>query len=489
MFNILNLLIIIPLISALIIFFINNNNNKLIRTISIYCTSITFYISIFLLFLFDKSIIGFQFLYEISWLNFLNINFILGIDGISLMFILLTTFLFVICILSSWNYIDFNLKLFYINFLIMESILILIFTCLDIIFFYVFFESVLIPMYLILGFFGSRERKIKAAFMFFIYTFIGSILLLLAILFIYYYTGTSNYILLLSFKFNTYLQKILWILFFVGFAVKVPMIPFHLWLPEAHVEAPTPGSVILAGLLLKLGTYGFLRFSIPLFNTANIYFTPFIYTLSIFGLIYSSFIAIKQTDLKRIIAYSSISHMNLIMIGLYSNQVCGIQGALLQMFSHGIVSGGLFLIIGVLYERSHTRLIKYYSGLVITMPIFSVIFLILTLANIALPLTSSFIGEFLIFISTFECNITIGIFVISSMILGSIYSLWLYNRVIFGNYKINFIEYYLKDLNKREFIMFILIIFLILLIGIYPKFIFNYLNTSVNFLLYVISFF
>ena len=439
----------------------------------------------FLLFLFDKSTILFQGLHEISWLKFFNINFIIGIDGISLFFILLTTFLFPICILSSYNYIKFNNKFFYINFLVMESILILVFSCLDIIFFYVFFESVLIPMYLILGFFGSRERKILASYMFFIYTFVGSVLMLLAILFIYFYAGTSNYLVLLAYNFDPYLQKLLWLAFFVSFAVKVPMLPFYIWLPEAHVEAPTPGSVILAGILLKLGTYGFLRFSIPLFPYANFYYTPFVYTLSILGLIYSSLVAIRQTDLKRIIAYASIAHMNLIMIGLYTNKIYGLEGSLLQMFSHGLVSGALFLIVGVLYERYHTRLIKYYSGLVQTMPIFAVIFLLFTLANIALPTTSSFVGEFLIFLGIYNTNTTIAVFAILSMIFGSIYSLWLYNRVCYGNIQINFISLY-QDLNKREFVMFCLILVLVFLIGIYSTFILDYLNMSVSFLLNIV---
>jgi len=482
MSTILLILILLPLLTSFFLFFVNNNNNKLIRTIATYSTSITFFISIFLLFLFDKSTIYFQGLQEFKWLDFLNINFVIGIDGISLFFILLTTFLFPICILSSYNYIKFNNKFFYINFLVMESILILVFSCLDIVFFYVFFEAVLIPMYLILGFFGSRERKILASYMFFIYTFVGSVLMLLAILFIYFYAGTSNYSVLLTYNFDPYLQKILWMAFFIAFAVKVPMLPFYIWLPEAHVEAPTPGSVILAGILLKLGTYGFLRFSIPLFPYANFYYTPFVYTLSILGLIYSSLVAIRQTDLKRIIAYASIAHMNLIMIGLYTNKIYGLEGSLLQMFSHGLVSGALFLIVGILYERYHTRLIKYYSGLVQTMPVFAVIFLLFILANIALPTTSSFIGEFLIFLGIYNTNTTIAIFAIFSMVFGSIYSLWLYNRVCYGNIQINFIGLY-QDLNKREFVMFILILVLVFLIGIYPTFILDYLNMSVSFLL------
>ena len=482
MSTILLILILLPLLTSFFLFFVNNNNNKLIRTIATYSTSITFFISIFLLFLFDKSTIYFQGLQEFKWLDFLNINFVIGIDGISLFFILLTTFLFPICILSSYNYIKFNNKFFYINFLVMESILILVFSCLDIVFFYVFFEAVLIPMYLILGFFGSRERKILASYMFFIYTFVGSVLMLLAILFIYFYAGTSNYSVLLTYNFDPYLQKILWMAFFIAFAVKVPMLPFYIWLPEAHVEAPTPGSVILAGILLKLGTYGFLRFSIPLFPYANFYYTPFVYTLSILGLIYSSLVAIRQTDLKHIIAYASIAHMNLIMIGLYTNKIYGLEGSLLQMFSYGLVSGALFLIVGILYERYHTRLIKYYSGLVQTMPVFAVIFLLFILANIALPTTSSFIGEFLIFLGIYNTNTTIAIFAIFSMVFGSIYSLWLYNRVCYGNIQINFIGLY-QDLNKREFVMFILILVLVFLIGIYPTFILDYLNMSVSFLL------
>lgn len=340
-------------------------------------------------------------------------------------------------------------------------------------------------MYLILGFFGSRERKIYASYMFFVYTFVGSVLMLLAILFIFYYTGTTNYLVLLTCNFDPFIQKILWIAFFLSFAVKVPMLPFYIWLPEAHVEAPTPGSVILAGILLKLGTYGFIRFSIPLFPFANFYYTPFVYTLSILGLIYSSMVAIRQTDLKRIIAYASIAHMNLIMIGLYTNKIYGLEGSLLQMFSHGLVSGALFLIVGILYERYHTRLIKYYSGLVQTMPLFTVIFMLFTLANIALPTTSSFIGEFLIFLGIFNTNTTIAVFAIISMLFGSIYSLWLFNRVCYGNIQINFISFY-QDLNKRELCMFCIILLVVFLIGLYPTFLLDYLNMSVSFLLNLI---
>jgi len=263
------------------------------------------------------------------------------------------------------------------------------------------------------------------------------------------------------------------------------MLPFYIWLPEAHVEAPTPGSVILAGILLKLGTYGFLRFSLPLFTFANFYYTPFVYTISILGLIYSSLVAIRQTDLKRIVAYASIAHMNLIMIGLYTNKIYGIEGSLLQMFSHGLVSVALFLVVGILYERYHTRLIKYYSGLVQTMPIFTVIFMLFTLANIALPTTSSFIGEFLIFLGIYNTNTTIAVFAILSMMFGSIYSLWLFNRVCYGNIQVNFIGLY-QDLNKREFVMFCLILVLVFLIGIYPTFILDYLNMSVSFLLNIV---
>ena len=334
-------------------------------------------------------------------------------------------------------------------------------------------------MFVIIGVWGARERKIFASYMFFLYTLLGSVLMLIAIFVMYCYTGTTSYEILLTCNFNENLQLLLWLAFFLSFAVKVPMVPFHIWLPEAHVEAPTPGSVILAGVLLKLGTYGFMRFSLPLFPYANIYFTPFVFTLGLLGVIYASLIAIRQTDLKRVIAYASVAHMNLIMIGLFSNNVTAIEGAFLQMLSHGLVAGALFLVVGILYERFHSRLIKYYSGLVQVMPMFVLFFLFFTLANIATPGTSSFVGEFLIFIGTFQNHATVTFLAATGMLFGGIYSLWLYNRIAYGNVKIEYVTNFV-DLNKREFFMLFAILILVIFAGIYPKFFLDFMHASIT---------
>jgi len=324
---------------------------------------------------FNKSIGTFQFVNKFFWIPILNLNFTIGVDGISLFFILLTTLLIPICLLASWDSIQINLKIFLISFLVMEFFLIGVFCILDVLIFYIFFESVLIPMYLMIGIYGSRERKIRAGYFFFLYTLLGSVLMLLSILYIYHQVGSTDYEVLLTFSFSALEQRLMWFSFFASFATKVPMVPVHLWLPEAHVEAPTSGSVILAGVLLKLGTYGFIRFSFPLFPEACFYFTPFVYAMSVVGIIYTSFTAIRQTDFKRIIAYTSVAHMNLVMVGLFSFNVIGLEGAILQSLSHGFVASALFLLIGVVYDRHHTRMVKYYGGLVHVMPIYITIFL------------------------------------------------------------------------------------------------------------------
>ena len=364
----------------------------------------------------------------------------------------------------------------------MEFFLIGVFSVLDLLLFYIFFESVLIPMYLIVGVWGSRERKIRAAYFFFLYTLLGSVLMLLSILYIYYQAGTTSYEVLLTFVFSDIEQKFLWFTFFTSFATKVPMIPVHLWLPEAHVEAPTAGSVILAGVLLKLGTYGFIRFSFPLFPEASFYFAPFVYSLSIIGIVYASFTAIRQTDFKRIIAYTSVAHMNLVMVGLFSFNTIGLEGAILQSLSHGFVASALFLIIGVVYERHHTRMVKYYGGLVHTMPIYVLIFLFFTMSNIGLPGTGSFVGEFLILTGSFKTNTSATFISATGMIIGGCYSLWLFNRIAYGNIKTQYFKHYM-DLNKREFFIFLPLILGTFVIGLYPKVFLNSMHMSVNMLI------
>jgi len=368
-----------------------------------------------------------------------------------------------------------------IAFLVMEFFLIGVFSILDLLLFYIYFESVLIPMYLIVGIWGSRERKIRAAYFFFLYTLLGSVLMLLSILYIYYQVGTTDYEVLLTFIFSKTEQKFLWLSFFGSFATKVPMVPVHLWLPEAHVEAPTAGSVILAGVLLKLGTYGFLRFSFPLFPEASFYFAPIVYLLSVVGIVYTSFTAIRQTDFKRIIAYTSVAHMNLVMVGLFSFNTIGLEGAILQSLSHGFVASALFLIIGVVYERHHTRMVKYYGGLVHVMPLYTFIFLFFTMSNIGLPGTGSFVGEFLILVGSFKTNTSATFISATGMIIGGCYSLWLFNRISYGNLKTQYLKDYI-DINKREFFIFLPLIFGTIAIGLYPEIFLNSMHMSVNML-------
>lgn len=470
-------MIFIPLFTIFILFFVPKNNLKLIKQISFFGSILSFFFSLLLWIGFDIFVTGFQFTFYINWFSFYNINYSLGVDGISLLFIILTTFLIPLCILMSWNNIQFNLKEYMISLLLTEFFLLNIFCSLDLLFFYIFFESILIPMFLLIGLWGSRERKIHAAYQFFIYTLLGSVFMLIGILVIYFHIGTTDIQILLNSKFSESRQILLWLSFFISFAVKVPMFPVHIWLPEAHVEAPTAGSVLLAGVLLKLGTYGVYRFLIPVFSYATYYFVPLVYCLAVIGLIYSSCTTIRQIDLKKIIAYSSVVHMNFLLIGLFTFNLQSLGGSLFLMLSHGIVSGGLFLCVGVLYDRYHSRLLKYYSGLTIFMPLFAVIFLILTLANLGLPGTSSFIGEFLVILGVIYENNVVIFFGATSMILGAVYAIWLFNRVMFGPVTLNYLMHY-SDLNKREFFLFLPLIFLVISSGIYSKVYFNVFNLS-----------
>jgi proton-translocating NADH-quinone oxidoreductase chain M len=353
-------------------------------------------------------------------------------------------------------------------------------------FFYIFFEAILVPMYLLIGIWGSRERKIRAVYLFFFYTLCSSLLMLIAILYIYNKTGTLNLEYLLTVEFTLTEQIYLWFCFFLSFASKIPMFPFHIWLPEAHVEAPTVGSVLLAGILLKLGVYGFLRFSLTLFSEASFYFSPLMYLMSVIGVIFASLTALRQTDLKRIIAYSSVAHMNLVTLGIFSFNSVGIEGSIIQSVSHGFVSGGMFLLIGILYNRYHSRFLYYYGGLVHFMPIYSILFLIFTLANIALPGTSSFVGEFLLLVGIFQTNVFTSIISALGVILSGSYSLWLYNRIAFANLKIRFITKY-KDIYFREFLVMFPLLFFIFFMGIFPNFFLNYLHIVSN-SIYLISY-
>ena len=468
----LELIIIMPVLGALAILGIQRDSVYMIRKTALYSSLAALFLSSFLWIGFDSFITKFQFITKISLLASLNINFILGIDGIGLLFVVLTTLIFPICILSSWKNINKNFKEYMILLLLMESLLIIVFTILDLLLFYVFFESILIPMFLMIGIWGSRRRKIRASYLLFFYTLFGSVLMLVAIMSIYIQTGTTDYQTLLLFDFSENKQKYLWLAFFLSFASKIPMVPVHIWLPEAHVEAPTTGSVILAGILLKMGSYGFIRFSLPLFPYASLYFTPLVYMIAVIGIFYTSLTAIRQTDLKRIIAYASIAHMNLIMLGLFSLNIQGIEGSLIQMISHGVVSSGLFLCVGVIYDRYHSRLLKYFSGMVIVMPVFISIFLVFTFANAALPGTCNFVGELLLFTGIFQDNIFITFFSATGIILSGAYSLWLFNRIAYGNIKIKHIEGF-SDLTLREFHVFLPLLFLTIFLGIYPEVLFN----------------
>lgn len=364
--------------------------------------------------------------------KFNSIQFAIGIDGISIFFIILVLFLMPICLLISYNSVKKNAVLYVTVFFFLQLILIGVFAILDIFFFYVLFEAVLVPMYLIIGIWGSRERKIKAAYHFFMYTLFGSLFMLVGIALVHFQIGTTHLLIALIIKYSYQRQLFIWMSFFLALAIKVPMVPAHLWLPEAHVEAPTSGSVLLAGILLKLGTYGFLRFLIPLFPYASIYFIPFIYMLCVIGIVYTSLTTLRQIDLKKIIAYSSIAHMNFAVLGIFSFNLQGIEGSLFLMLSHGIVSSALFICVGILYDRYHTRLVLYYGGLAYNMPMFSFFFFLFTLANLSLPGTSSFIGEFLILLGIFQTNTFVTCAASLSIVLGAVYSIWLFNRIVFG---------------------------------------------------------
>ena len=472
-------IILLPLLGAIIILFIDNSDVVKIKNVALTSSMFAFFLSTFLWVFFDRSTSKFQFMEEFLWIPSSNINFYLGVDGISLFFVILTTLLVPLCILASWESIKVYVKEYMIAFLLMETLLIIVFTILDIVLFYIFFESVLIPMFLIVGIWGSRERKVRAAYMLFLYTLVGSVLMLLAILLMYAIAGTTDYQILLTVDFDPTLQKIMWLAFFASFATKVPMVPVHIWLPEAHVEAPTAGSVILAGVLLKLGSYGLLRFSMPLFPVGTIFFTPLVYTMAAIAVIYTSLTAIRQSDMKRIIAYASVAHMNVIIVGMFALNAQGIEGAIIQQLSHGLVSSALFLGVGVLYDRHHSRFVKYYGGMAHVMPIFVTIFMFFTMANIALPGTSSFVGEFLILVGAFQANTMITMLAATGMVLGGAYSLWLYNRVAFGNLKIQSIHEF-SDVNRREFFVQLPLILGTLLMGIYPEIFLDPMHASVS---------
>ena len=473
------LVILLPLVGIFFLFLIPSSNQNLCFHTAFFFSCATFLVSLLLWVFFDNGSSHFQYLFQLNW--FFNIYYAIGIDGISLFFIILSTLLIPICLLVSVGSVHKLNKEYLICFLFLESLLIQVFSVLDLVFFYIFFESVLIPMFLIVGVWGSRERKIRAAYQFFLYTLVGSLLFLVALMFIYFQTGTTDLQILRYHTFSENQQLILWLAFFASFAVKIPMVPFHIWLPEAHAEAPTAGSVILAGVLLKMGGYGFLRFSLPLFVEASIYFTPLIYTLSIIATIYASLTTLRQVDFKKAIAYSSVAHMSFVTLGIFSYNLQALEGSIILMLAHGIVASALFLCIGMLYDRSKTRIIKYYSGLTQTMPIHSIFFMFFIFSSIAFPGTCNFIGEFLVLLGLFETSSFAGLVSGLGMILGAAYSVWLYNRMYFGPWKTHYISKF-QDISRRELWIFLPLVICVLWMGLYPSLFLETLHSSTSYL-------
>lgn len=466
-------------IAILHVYFTAEHQLKNIKRVGLVYAFVVLALTLLMLISFNVEKNTFSFRLDVLWTVQQNVFLSLGVDGVSIFFIILTALLIPICMLISWESIKYKAKMFTILLLFTEFLLVNVFTTLDLLFFYIFFEAILLPMFILINIWGSRQRKIHAAYQFFLYTLVGSILLLIAILIMYSETGTTDIQLLSQFNFSENRQLYLWFAFFLSFAVKVPMVPVHIWLPEAHVEAPTAGSVLLAGVLLKLGTYGMIRFMLPLFPFANKFFAPLIITLCILAVIYSSLTTIRQIDLKKIIAYSSVAHMNFGLIGIFTNTTMGLDGNMYLMLGHGLVSSGLFLCVGVLYDRYHTRNILYFGGLAQAMPIFSVFFLIFTLANIGFPGTVNFIGEFLILTSILEVNSFAAFLAGTSLVLGAVYSIWLYNRVIYGQLSKHLLVF--SDLNRREFHLFLPLVILTLWIGIYSTPILEVINGSINY--------
>tara|TARA_Y100000590_G_scaffold130439_1_gene148978 strand:- start:2773 stop:4275 length:1503 start_codon:yes stop_codon:yes gene_type:complete len=479
-FPILSSIIFIPLIGAIFIF-INRGNQKVVENnskyVAIFSSLANFFLSIFLWYSFDNSISDFQFVEEKIWMKGF-INYQLGVDGISILFILLTTFITPICIFSGIHSIKFKVKEFLIAILLMETLMLGVFCSLDLVIFYLFFEGGLIPMFLIIGIWGGPKR-VYSAFKFFLFTLLGSVLMLIAIISIYWITGTTDVIKLLEIKIPQEYQYLLWLAFFSSFAVKLPMWPVHTWLPDAHVEAPTAGSVILAAILLKMAGYGFIRFSLGMFPVASDYFTPLIFALSIIAIIYTSLVALMQDDMKKLIAYSSVAHMGFVTIGIFSITKQGLEGSIIQMISHGLISASLFLCVGVLYDRYQSRMISSYSGLVNIMPKYAFVLMIFVLAALGLPGTSGFIGEFLVLVGVFQKNILVAVLASTGVILAAAYMLWLYRRVIFGKIVNSEIKNML-DLNKTEIGIFTSLIFLILIFGFYPEPLLNTVDISIN---------
>ena len=461
---ILSIVTFLPVAGALFIATLNREAVRNIRYATLWTTIITFLVSLAIWIHFDPATEGFQFVEEREWLG--TIKYKMGVDGISMLFVILTTFLMPLCILASWEAVEDRVKEYMIAFLVLEALMVGVFCALDLVLFYLFFEGGLIPMFLIIGVWGG-PRRVYASFKFFLYTFLGSVLMLIAMMAMYWQAGTTDIPALLTTKFPPDMQWWLWLAFFASFAVKMPMWPVHTWLPDAHVEAPTAGSVILAGILLKMGGYGFLRFSLPMFPVASHELAPFVLLLSVIAIIYTSLVALAQEDIKKLIAYSSVAHMGFVTMGIFTFTQQGIDGAIFQMLSHGLISSALFLSVGVIYDRMHTREIKAYGGLVERMPLYAVCFLVFTMGNVGLPGTSGFVGEFLTLLSSFKVDTRVAFFATTGVILSAAYALWLYRRVMLGALEKPQLKS-LADLSPREIVVLSPLVILTIFFGFYP---------------------
>ena len=489
--NLLSLITFLPMVAAVILALFLRGDDAASRSAAKWAalgtTTITFLASLFLLAGFDASNTGFQFVEEGDWI--LGLKYKLGVDGISVLFVMLTTFLMPLTIAACWD-VQTRVKEYMIAFLLLETLMLGVFVALDLVLFYLFFEAGLIPMFLIIGIWGGKDR-IYAAFKFFLYTFLGSVLMLVAMIAMYAQAGTTDIPTLMAFSFDsnplTFLgftivggiQTLMWLAFFASFAVKMPMWPVHTWLPDAHVQAPTAGSVVLAAILLKMGGYGFIRFSLPMFPVASELLAPLVLWMSVIAIVYTSLVALMQEDMKKLIAYSSVAHMGFVTMGIFSANQQGLDGAMFQMISHGFISGALFLIVGVIYDRMHTREIAAYGGLVNRMPVYALVFMLFTMANVGLPGTSGFVGEFLTLMGAFEANTWVAAIATSGVILSAAYALWLYRRVVFGD----LIKESLKtitDLTTREKAIFAPLVVMTVLLGVYPSLVTDIVGPSVS---------
>jgi NADH-quinone oxidoreductase subunit M len=489
--NLLSLITFLPLIGAVVLLVFLRGEDEMARRnakiLALFVTGATFLLSLFVLFGFDPSDTGFQFVEEAAWLG--GLNYKMGVDGISVLFVMLTTFLMPLTIAASWN-VETRVKEYMIAFLVLETLMLGVFCALDLVLFYIFFEAGLIPMFLIIGIWGGANR-IYASFKFFLYTFLGSVLMLVAMIAMYVTAGTTDIPTLLTYEFSSEplvvlgftiaggVQTLLWIAFFASFAVKMPMWPVHTWLPDAHVQAPTAGSVVLAAILLKMGGYGFLRFSLPMFPVASDLMQEFVFTLSVIAIMYTSLVALMQEDMKKLIAYSSVAHMGFVTMGIFALNRQGVDGAVFQMLSHGFISGALFLIVGVIYDRMHTREIAAYGGLAVRMPVFALIFMLFTMGNVGLPGTSGFVGEFLTLIGVFQVNTWVALFAATGVILSAAYALWLYRRVVFGDLIKESLRT-IDDMDRREKLIFAPLVVATILLGVYPALVLDIIGPSVQ---------